>query len=210
MIFVFTVYWFPAVWTRQFLIPSAIVFTFLLAYSFAIKVPTHRMIAIVSSGILAVFCWKVTQVAPFHNYIQTTYDMGGDQVVQWRKNGPHQLYALLKPFLKNDFRHLIWFSSYGWVDANTVGWEAAKDGHPCKMYNCAELKKVNSPVPETAEIVIFSDSGILGELQTPHDISIQKLKDFKNADLCFSFVGSIKDPGGRMITVYSRLSNLHQ
>jgi hypothetical protein len=210
VVVVFTLYWFPSVWTRQFLIPAAIVVLFLLAYCFAIKLSTHRMIAFLCSGFLAVFCWKVTQVAPFHNYLQTTQELCGTEAVEWRRFEPQKIYEILKLVKKDGPLPVVWFSNYSWVDANTVGWESAKIGMPWKMYNSVDLQLGSAPITDIAEILILSEPGVLGNLETPHLDVFKGINEIIKIDSRFRFVGAISDPNGKKMSVFSRLPLLEK
>lgn len=210
VMFLFTLYWFPAVWTRQFLIPATIVVLFLLAYGFAIKVSTHRMIALLCSGVLAVFCWKVTQIAPFHNYLQTTQELCGNEAVEWRRFGPQKIYKILKLVKKDGPLPVVWFSNYSWVDANTVGWESAKIGMPWKMYNSVDLQLDSAPITDIAEILVLSEPEVLGELETPHLDAVKGIDEIIKLDSRFRFVGAISDPNRKKMSVFSRLPLLEK
>jgi hypothetical protein len=210
VIFVFALYWLPVVSTRQFLIPATVVVAFLLVYCFAIKVSAFQMINILCSGVLAVFCWKVTQVAPFHNYLQTTQELCGNEGVTWRRLGPQKMYEILKLVKKSGSLPVVWFSNYSWVDANTVGWESAKMGMPWKMYNSVDLQLGSAPITDIAEILVLSEPGVLGELETPHFDAAKGIAEIVKVDSRFRFVGSISDPNGKQMAVFSRLPLLEK
>jgi hypothetical protein len=175
-------------------------------YCLAIKLAFTRTVGLLCSGVLAIFCWKATQVSPFHNYINTTNELSGMEGVSWRQNGPSKLFQLLRPLKDENSFPVVWFSNYSWVDANTVGWEAAKKGMPWKMYNSVDLDLGALSVPDVAEILVVSESGVLGELETPHLEIVNSVEENLKMDTRFRIVGKIEDPRGKQMTVYSRVS----
>jgi hypothetical protein len=205
-IIVFTIYWWPVVWTRQFLLLAVGAIILLSMYCLAIKLAFTRTVGLLCSGVLAIFCWKATQVSPFHNYINTTNELSGMEGVSWRQNGPSKLFQLLRPLKDENSFPVVWFSNYSWVDANTVGWEAAKKGMPWKMYNSVDLDLGALSVPDVAEILVVSESGVLGELETPHLEIVNSVEENLKMDTRFRIVGKIEDPRGKQMTVYSRVS----
>lgn len=207
-IFVFSLYWLPVVLTRQFIFVVFVVVAVLFLYCFARKVPFSQTLGLVCSGLLAVFCWKVTQVAPFHNYINTTKEISGLEGLSWRQSGPSKMFELLRPLKAENSFPVVWFSNYSWVDGNTVGWEAAKIGMPWKMYNSADLELGASPVTDVADILVVSESGVLGELETPHLEIVKCAEENLKIDTRFHIAGKIRDPHGKQITVYSKISSL--
>jgi hypothetical protein len=168
------------------------------------------MIPFLCSGVLAVFCWKVTQVAPFHNYLQTTQELCGTEAVEWRRFGPQKIYEILKLVKKDVPLPVVWFSNYSWVDANTVGWESAKIGIPWKMYNSVDLQLGSAPITDIAEILVLSEPGVLGELETPHLDAVKGIDEIVKLDSRFRFVGAISDPNRKKMAVFSRLPLLEK
>jgi hypothetical protein len=203
---IFGIYWFPVVWSRQFLLPIVGVGCFLLIYCFAFKFPIARTVGFLSSGLLALFCWNVTMVSPFHNYMKTTREANGSEGVRWRMEGPSKLYDLLCPEMRENFPPLVWFSNYAWVDANTVGWEAAKRGISWKMYNSVDLDLGGRKITDMVDIFVVSEPGVLGQLETPHFETAKNLEETLKADSRFRRIGAVSDPHGKQMTVYSRIS----
>jgi hypothetical protein len=205
-IVIFSLYWLSIVRMGQFLSLALGVAIVLSIYCFAKKIAFSRMLGLLSSGILAVFCWEVTKVDPFHNYMNRIKGLSGPSGVSWRQSGPHDVYQLLRSLKKGGSLPLVWFSNYSWVDANTVGWEAAKDGVPWKMYNSVDLERGSVPITDMAEILVVSEPGVLGELETPHLQTARELEINLKMDSRFGIVGIISDPNGKQMTIFSRVS----
>ena len=203
VIFVFALYWLPVVSTRQFLLVVGGVFAVLLLYCFARKIPFSQTMGLLCSGVLAVFCWKATKIDPFHNYKKRTLSEFGEEGCDWRKKGPGAIYEILKPFYVSGQLPVVWFSDYGWVDANTVGWESAKDGRPWKMYNSAEIKmdaNTSQFVSKAPSILIITESESAGKIKTPHAKNNNIIHDVLSNN--FTTLKAIKHPSGAELTIF--------
>lgn len=174
-IFVFALYWLPVVLTRQFLFTVVGVVVVLSTYLLVKKIAFSRAVGLICSGVFAVFCWKATKIDPFHNYAQRTLSEFGEEGCDWRKKGPQAIYEIIRPFWVSGKSPVVWFSDYGWVDANTVGWESAKNGRPWKMFNSAEIKidtNAGNSLSDAASIIIITKSESMGKIKTPHTKNI--------------------------------------
>jgi|GEM_PF-1757330 len=204
VIFVFALYWLPVVLTRQFLFVVAGVLIIISMYCFARMIAFSKTIGLLCSGVLAVFCWETTKIDPFHNYTKRTLSEYGKEGFDWRKNGPPIIYKILKTFYLSGKNPVVWFSDYGWVDANTVGWESAKDGRPWKMYNSAEIKIDTNAQKflKTPDILVVSESISSGKINTPHENNNIFLNDYLLNNK-FIAIKTIKHPSGAELTIYS-------
>ena len=116
------------------------------------------------------------------------------------KKGPQAIYEIIRPFWVSGKSPVVWFSDYGWVDANTVGWESAKNGRPWKMFNSAEIKidtNAGNSLSDAASIIIITKSESMGKIKTPHTKNIAN--DVLNDN--FLTLETIKHPSGAELTV---------
>ena len=166
-----------AVLNRWFLISSVLICGLLLFGALFFRWDLKRSVALACSAAFAIFCWKITQVAPYHNYVKRTIQEEGEKGLEWRRTGAERVLEVLKANWKSDGTPVIWCANYGWVDGNTISWEAAKGGHPWKVYNLGTIfgsqKNASSvlELPEYADFIVVPSPGITGEIVTPSGIS---------------------------------------
>lgn len=70
---------------------------------------------------------------------------------------------------------VIWCANYGWVDGNTISWEALKQELAWKVYNMGTIfgrKQTPGPeLPQYADYLVVPSLGITGEIVTPNGIT---------------------------------------
>jgi hypothetical protein len=135
-----------------------------------------RAIPFVCTGVLAMLVWGKIQRAPYHDYVARTVMEEGAAGLDWRRSGSEKAFQVLDQNWDQSFAPIIWCASYGWVDGNTISWEAAKGGRPWKIYNLGTIfgsqKKASSvlELPEYADYIVVPSPGITGEIVTPYGI----------------------------------------
>ena len=166
-----------AVLNRWFLISSVLICGLLLFGALFFRWDLKRSLALACSAAFAMLCWKITQVAPYHNYVERTIQEEGEKGLEWRRTGAERVLKVLTANWKSESTPVIWCANYGWVDGNTISWEAAKAGHPWKIYNLGTIfggqQKGSSGLglPEYADYIVVPSPGITGEIVTPSGIS---------------------------------------
>jgi hypothetical protein len=207
--FIFFAYWFPAVSNRYFAIPAAMIILILAAFIHFGKIPTKNIPGIIASGIFALLCWQVTQIAPFHDYRERTLAEAGPDGLQWRQEGPSLVFAKLRPLWNPKHPLVVWVASYGWVDARTLSWQGILAGIPWRMYNYDDLPLNNNQVvPESANLIIVPEEGIAGRVITETTASSRdtKILDFLNKHH-YRMFASVQAPLGKSVTIYSSDQN---
>jgi hypothetical protein len=81
---------------------------------------------------------------------------------------------------------------------------------PWKMYNSVDLQLGSAPITDIAEILVLSEPGVLGELETPHLDAVKGIDEIVKLDSRFRFVGAISDPNRKKMSVFSRLPLLEK
>lgn len=133
-------------------------------------------VAFVSTGMLAALIWGKMERAPYHNYVERTKQEAGEGGLEWRRGGPGRVWKILKDDWKSQTPPVIWCANYGWVDGNTISWEAVKEGRAWKVYNVGTIfgdqRNVSSglELPEYADYIVVPSPGITGEILTPYGI----------------------------------------
>jgi hypothetical protein len=196
---------------RNFLIPAAGAGALVAGGCWLARWPWTRWAPALLATFVALLVWKATQVAPFNNYLERTRAEAGqyaDQGVAWRRDGPAQLWALLTPLSHNKNRPEVWFAGPGWIDGNTVGWEAVRAGVTWKLFNRSE-KSVADPagIPDSAEVVVLAEPGLLGLLQYPTpNVTAPLWQRWIAGDLnsAWSLIGEIQDPAGKKLLILRR------
>ncbi len=181
--------------------------------SFARRWEMGRAIPFVCTGVLAMLVWGKIQRAPYHDYVARTMMEGGAAGLDWRRSGPEKVFQVLDQNWDQSFAPIIWCASYGWVDGNTISWEAAKGGRAWKVYNMGTIfgsqKNASSVVelPEYADYIVVPSPGITGEIVTPYGIS--DWNSIVRARGIWDLLGEVKAPKGN-VSVYRNQVSLER
>ena len=162
---------------KGFIFQAVLVAWVSMAIGLIFRFTPNNLVSFVCTGLLAMLIWGKMERAPYHNYVARTTQEAGGEGLEWRKNGPSRVLEVLKGNWKSDGTPVIWCASYGWVDGNTISWEAAKEGRPWKVYNMGTIfgaqRKASSgwELPEYADYIVVPSPGITGEIVTPSGVS---------------------------------------
>lgn len=161
--------------------------------------------ALCSAVLLAVIGWAVREIHSHHDYVQKTGELGGEEAIAWRRQGPKKVWEGLRPFVDARAGIAVWCANYGWVDANTVSWEALKEGVPLRVKHPAEIPMVvGRGLPEEIEIVILPEPGMVGEFASRGNASewIWQRKD--DVLSSFEWVEEVRAFDGKAIEIWKR------
>jgi hypothetical protein len=151
-------------------------------------------------AISALLAWRVPMT---QDYVERTRVVGGDAALNWRRKGPAQVFSLVKKSWVGKTTPKIWFGAYGWVDGNTITWEAVKVGVPWKIWNYyARQPAIGALYPQWPDVLIIPDPGVIGTIDLPLNKSIDAMASAVSRDPAFHRVGQILDPNGKRICVY--------
>jgi hypothetical protein len=163
---------------------------------------------------LAFLIWGKMEIAPYHNYVARTIQEAGKEGLDWRRTGASRvLEVLVARDWKESRPPIIWSANCGWVDGNTISWEAVKQGLPWKVYNMgtifglisALVESHFSPqtgvflVPNFADFIIVPAVGITGEIETPH--GIHDWNSIIASQGKWALLGEVKAPKG-VVSIY--------
>ena len=179
-----------------------------IAIGLIFRFTPNNLVSFVCTGLLAMLVWGKMERAPYHNYVQRTLaDSGGDGL-EWRRAGARKVFEMINASWDSRRVPVIWCSSYGWVDGNTIAWEAVKQQKAWKAFNKAELKApAGEKVPLFADFLVISNSKLLGYIKTPgSDSEIQGVSELLLAYPSLNLIGEISDPSGEKITVIKNSS----
>jgi hypothetical protein len=196
-----------------FIFQVVLVVCALSVLAFALRWEMGRAIPFVCTGVLAMLVWGKIQRAPYHDYVARTIQEEGETGLDWRINGPSRVLEVLKANWKSDGIPVVWCANYGWVDGNTISWEAAKGGRAWKVYNMGTIfgtqRNTSSglELPEYADYIVVPSPGITGEIVTPYGISDWNsiIRARGNWDL----LGEVKAPKGN-VSVYRNQVSLER
>lgn len=193
---------------RWFLFAALFVVAFVGALAWFLKFSKRNILTIICAGLFALLCWKTTQVAPYHNYVQRTLAESGGDGLEWRRTGARKVFEMINASWDSRQVPVIWCSSYGWADGNTIAWEAVKQQKAWKAFNKAELKaSVGEKLPLFADFLVVSNPNVLGYIKTPgSDSEIQGVSELLLAYPSLNLIGEISDPSGEKITVIKNSS----
>ncbi len=198
-----SIMWLPAVLNRWFLLACAGSSGLLFAVALFLRWNFSRCVSLACSLVFGLLCWRTTQVAPYHKYVDRTIQEEGEMGLEWRRNGPSQVMEVLAADWKDSRAPVIWCANYGWVDGNTISWEALKQELAWKVYNMGTIfgrKQTPSPeLPQYADYLVVPSPGITGEIVTPNGITDWKaiIRNSSNWEL----LGEVKAPEGS-VSIY--------
>ena len=187
-------------------------FDLLLGASAAIAVATlsdllPRYLADAVCVLIAALSLMAWRVPLSQDYLARTRAAGGDAALEWRRTGPQKVFQLVRSAWHQDGPPKIWVSAYGWVDGNTITWEALKNGLPWKMwtfFSRVQNPSKEHPIPEWPDIYIVSEPGVMGTVDLPWGKGIPSAMETAAKDKTLELVGSVSDPNGRFMLVYLR------
>jgi hypothetical protein len=192
-----------------FIFQVVLVVCALAVVSFALRWEMGRAIPFVCTGVLAMLVWGKIQRAPYHDYVARTIQEEGETGLVWRINGPSRVLEVLKANWKSDGIPVVWCANYGWVDGNTISWEAAKGGLPWKVYNLGTIfgtqRNTSSglELPEYADYIVVPSPGITGEIVTPY--AIHDWNATAQASGHWNILAKIQAPSGEIVIYKNNL-----
>lgn len=160
-------------------------------------------ICVMITGV-ALIAWRVPIS---QDYVTRTKAVGGDAALEWRRTGPKKVFQLVRSAWHQDGRPKIWVSAYGWVDGNTITWEALKNGLPCKMwtfFSRVQNPSKEHPIPEWPDIYVVSQLGVMGTVDLPWGKGIPSTEETAAKDKTLELVGTISDPNAKLVLFYSK------
>jgi hypothetical protein len=163
-------------------------------------------ICVIIAGV-ALLAWRVPIS---QDYLARTKAVGGDAALEWRRTGPEKVFQLVRSAWHRDGRPKVWVSAYGWVDGNTITWEALKNGLPWKMwtfFSRVQNPSKEHPIPEWPDIYIVSEPGMMGTVDLPWGKGIPSAAVTAAKDKTLELVGTISDPNSKVISVYLKKKN---
>jgi hypothetical protein len=170
-----SIMWLPAIINRWFLLACFVSSVIPLVCAFVFRGSLKHTVPLVCSIVFGLLCWRTTQVAPYHKYADRTFQEEGEMGLEWRRNGPSQVMEVLAADWRDSRAPVIWCANYGWVDGNTISWEALKQELAWKVYNMGTIfgrKQTPSPeLPQYADYLVVPSPGITGEIMTPNGIT---------------------------------------
>jgi hypothetical protein len=156
---------------------------------------------------ILVLCLMSWRVPISQDYMARTKAVNGDAAVEWRRKGPEEVFQLVRSAWRKDARPKIWVGAFGWVDGNTITWEALKAGVPWKMWTYfSRLQNPSDehPLPDWPDIFIIPQEGLMGTIQLPMTKLIPSMNAVAAKNPSLRLVGSVTDPKGKLVSVYIR------
>lgn len=201
----FTLYWHPVLFSLRFVMTSGLICAAVILASRISKSPASQLPGLLVSAIFMNITWCVTQIAPFNNYPARTVSEAGVDGLEWRREGPREVFKLLKHYWSKDHQPAVWVSSFGWVDARTLSWQSILEGKPWRFYNSYELPHEHHLPPPEAELVIVPGPSIPGRIILP---DFRAEDDFELSAalrrMNYTLVAALPSSGQSWINVYIR------
>ncbi len=188
---------------RAILIPAILVALAAGGICAFMKTGVRSAVSYVCCAWFALLCWKTTERAPYHNYVQRTISEAGEAGLDWRRSGPLKVYDAISGVWTKATSPIIWSSAYGWVDGRSIAWEAVLRGRAWMAFNESELPEpLSGDIPLYADFLLIQEPGVLGSIKTPqsHDY-FSRVEDLLKEHPGIKQVAKVKDPGGKMILI---------
>jgi len=144
--------------------------------------------------------WKypITQ-----DYVARTIETGEQPALEWRQNGPRLVLDAILSKISPQNKPKIWFACYGWVDANTVTWEALKQGLNWKMWNYYERPPADPATPPPwADVIVIPETIVTGTIPLPLLDTLPLLRKSLETSTEYTCVASVPDDLGRPLLLY--------
>ena len=127
--------------------------------------------------------------------------------LEWRQTGAQSVLNALRADWREETSPIIWCANYGWVDGNTISWEAVKQGLAWKVYNMGTIFGVHQKaplgleLPEFADYLVIPSPKVTGEIVTPYGIHDWNSEILTKTN--WKLVDTIKAPKGS-VTIYRK------
>lgn len=207
-LFLLCIFWWQVVLNRWFLLLCLAAGGVMLGGVLLRRWSLVRGVSLACAAVFAALCWRTTQIAPYHNYVQRTMQEAGADGLKWRREGPERVFHLLKEHWTTNEPPIIWSANFGWVDGNSLSWMAVQDGLPWKIYTAGTIFSKPGEVPGFADFLVVPSPGITGEISTPDGVQNwdERIRNEPN----WRLVGDVEAPEGRVSIYQNNLPVSHR
>ena len=152
---------------------------------------------------IVLFTWKVPVS---QDYIAETAKLGKG-AVEWRQKAPGLVFYKIISEASGLDHPKTWVGAHGWVDGNTLSWEAIKRGLKWKVFSYYEHPPVikNQPPSDMDFVVLYPPKTMgISDLPLNNDI-IDMLKYTAATPEKWRLFAEIPDPNGLKVMLYKKV-----
>lgn len=160
--------------------------------------------AFVPPLILALGFLFVWRIPVSQDYVAETAKQGAG-VVEWRKEAPARVFEVIRREIPAHTSPVVWFGCHGWLDGNTLSWEAIKRGLKWRALSYYERSpSVPGQPPDNVDLVVMCENGLSGLSDLPLNSGIPEMIFNIEKNPAWSKVATLGDPNGKLVLIYKK------
>ena len=128
------------------------------------------------------------------------------RAVEWRQKAPGLVFDKILSQTSGEEYPKIWVGAHGWLDGNTLSWEAIKRGLRWKAFSYYEHSPTlkNEP-PNDMDFIVLYPPETMGISDSPLNKDINEMMRRTAAmPETWLIFGEIPDPNGNMVLLYKK------
>jgi hypothetical protein len=158
--------------------------------------------AFVPPLILALGFLLVWRVPVSQDYVAETAKQGA-AAVAWRKEAPSRVFEVIHREIPAQKIPVVWFGCHGWLDGNTLSWEAIKRGLKWRALSFYERSpSIPGQPPDNVDFVVMCENGLSGLSDLPLNPGIPEMILNIEKNPTWSKVSTLSDPNGKLVHIY--------
>jgi hypothetical protein len=154
--------------------------------------------------VLALGFLVVWRVPVSQDYVVETAKQGAGAVA-WRKEAPARVFEVIRRELPAHKIPVVWFGCHGWLDGNTLSWEAIKRSLKWRALSFYERSpSIPGQPPDDVDFVVMCENGLSGLSDLPLNPGIPEMILNIEKNPAWSKVATLSDPNGKLVHIYKR------
>jgi hypothetical protein len=160
--------------------------------------------AFVPPLILALGFLFVWRIPVSQDYVAETAKQGAGAVA-WRKEAPARVFEVIRREIPAHTCPVVWFGCHGWLDGNTLSWEAIKHGLKWRALSYYERSpSVPGQPPDNVDFVVMCENGLSGLSDLPLNPGIPEMILNIEKNPTWSKLATLSDPNGKLVLIYKK------
>jgi len=160
---------------------------------------------VIPSLLIFTFVIVTWRVPVSQDYVAETAKLG-KRAVEWRQKAPGLVFDRILSQTSGEEHPKIWVGAHGWLDGNTLSWEAIKRGLRWKAFSYYEHSPTlkNEP-PNDMDFIVLYPPETMGISDSPLNKDINEMMRRTAAmPETWLLFGEIPDPNGNMVLLYKK------
>jgi len=172
-----------------------------LAWAASILPQKIRAIPVVVVTIVFLALWRVPVS---QDYVAETAKLG-EGAVQWRKEAPERVLDVILDQSAKGTTPVVWCGFHGWLDGNTLSWEAINRGLKWRCLSYYERPPTTPGHPPSGvDFVVMGAPGLMGMSDLPLNPGLSEMIANIEGDPAWTKLQTIPDPKGNNLIIYKK------